>query len=224
MGRPGVARRRARGRASGEDTEAAAENWGTLAPQAIPPKRAGAGPPRTAERDHGCRRASGSGVRGASHLGSGARARSSVPVAGTRAGHLLGRSGRWRHDWAAEGASKPFITPGAPSALPRGPPQPLREPEHTSVRRPRRRHGRPPRPLPRPTPAGPTSSWNLRPGGGAGGRAGTQRACARFWPRPHHRGYLRAAQLLLIRLFSAFTSASASASGLNGKPPGRRGA
>lgn len=92
LGRPRVrARRRARGRAPREETEAAAEHWGP--PPSKPAPRRGQGPGHRG-RGAGPRLPKGlglglQGVPGASHLGSGARARSSVPCCRHRVGHRL---------------------------------------------------------------------------------------------------------------------------------------
>lgn len=178
LGQTGVARRRPRGRDPREDTEAAAEYWRTLAPQAIPPKGIGTQPPERSEKDHSCLRASASvsKPRGASHLGSRTGAPSSVPCC-LHTGHLPttfpqpagGATGRQREPVSL------FIT----SRPPRqrwigGDCRPLYVSSITpACRRLRRRPaGLPPAPTPgphpSPTPTLAASSWSLRPRGGAG--------------------------------------------------------
>lgn len=81
MEQPEIRRRRARGRESKEDTEAAVVNWRTPAPK--PSHHRGhptTGPPEPSEKDHGCPRASASvsKIGGASHLGTGTGACASV--------------------------------------------------------------------------------------------------------------------------------------------------
>lgn len=209
MEQPEIRRRRARGRESKEDTEAAVVNWRTPAPK--PSHHRGhptTGPPEPSEKDHGCPRASASvsKIGGASHLGTGTGACASV-LRCLHTGGLPtpfpqpagGATGQQREPVSPFITSRPqrqrrvggdcrpryvsSITPAPADCAGAGsglPPVP--PPAHTRGPHPYTPHW--------------WSWWSPRRQEGLAGEPGTWCACVRFSPRHGHCSYPRFAQLL----------------------------